>query len=110
MYSSTSCTDITDETEETHDSVNTLGHCFKLPGKKLNLSAPLCAKKFQYHGYKTGALTAFAELELAGIGILNTKKNKLWEGENSNRHTLIILVSQTSLYLLHSKAVDRKKH
>ena len=75
-YNSTLCTDITKETEDPHESVNTPGYCLKLPGKNLNLTALLYAKKFRYHGYKTGALTAFGKLELAGLGTLDTKKNK----------------------------------
>ena len=75
-YNSTLCTDITEETEDPHESVTTPGYCLKLPGKNLNLTALLYAKKFRYHGYKTGALTAFGELELAGLGTLNTKKTK----------------------------------
>lgn len=47
-----------------------------MPGKKLNLSALLYAKNFWYRGYKTGAPAAFGELELAGLGTLDTKKTK----------------------------------
>ena len=75
-YNSTLCTDITEETEDPHESVNTPGYCLKLPGKNLNLTALLYAKKFRYHGYKTGALMVFGELELAGLGTLDTKKTK----------------------------------
>ena len=37
-------------------------HCLKLPGKQLNLTALLYAKKFRAYGYKTGAQAAFERL------------------------------------------------
>lgn len=43
-------------------------HCLKLPGKKLNLTALLYAKKFRSHGYKTGAQAAFECLTRDGLG------------------------------------------
>ena len=43
-------------------------HCLKLPGKKLNLTALLYAKKFRSHGYKTGAQAAFECLARDGLG------------------------------------------
>lgn len=70
-----------------------------MPGKKLNLTALLYAKKFRYHGYKTGALTAFAELELAGLGALDTKKTKSGKVRIVT-DILPLLLSQTSSILL----------
>ena len=43
---------------------------------KLNLTALLYAKTFRNHGYKTGALAAFNELEEAGLGTLETNSTK----------------------------------
>lgn len=43
-------------------------HCLKLPGRKLNLTALLYAKKFRAYGYKTGAQAAFEKLEQDGLG------------------------------------------
>jgi len=48
----------------------------KLPGKQLNLSALLYAKKFRAYGYKSGALNAFKELESEGLGALEEVKTK----------------------------------
>ena len=41
-------------------------HCLKLPGRKLNLTALLYAKKFRAYGYKTGAQAAFEKLAQDG--------------------------------------------
>ena len=57
-------------------SITTAGYCLKLPGKQLNLTALLYAKKFRNHGYKSGALAAFAELEAAGLGTMITNTTK----------------------------------
>ena len=54
----------------------TSSYCLKLPGKNLHLTALLYAKKFRNHGYKTGALSAFRELESFGLGRLDIKKTK----------------------------------
>ena len=55
-------------------------HCLKLPGKQLNLTALLYAKKFWAHGYKSGAQAAFERLERDGLGKqdppLDEEKNK----------------------------------
>ena len=59
---------------------STPGYCLKLPGKRLNLSALLYAKKFRSHGYKSGAITAFKELEKAGLGSLEESKMQIWNG------------------------------
>ena len=56
-------------------------------------------KNFQYHGYKTGALTAFTELELAGLGTLGTKKTKSGKVRIVT-DILPSLLSQTSSILL----------
>lgn len=53
---------------------STATHCLRLPGKYLNLTALLYAKKFRFHGYKQGALSAFKELEEAQLGILETTR------------------------------------
>ena len=45
-------------------------YCLLLPGKKLNLSALLAAKKFRGRGNKAAALEAFRHLEAAGLGKL----------------------------------------
>lgn len=63
-------------TEEPQDTTSTPAHCLRLPGKKLNLTALLYAKRFRNHGYKKGALAAFHELEEAGLGVMETKKTK----------------------------------
>ena len=42
--------------------------CLKLPGKNLYLTPLLKAKKFRNVGYKTGAMSAFRELETAQLG------------------------------------------
>lgn len=44
--------------------------CLLLPGKVLNLSALLQAKKFRGRGNKEGAVAAFEELQKAGLGKL----------------------------------------
>ena len=76
-YNSTLCTDITEETEDPHESVNTPGYCLKLPGKNLNLTALLYAKKFRYHGYKTGALIQrLLNWSWQDLGHWTPKKNK----------------------------------
>ena len=67
-------TGITEHVEEEHSS--TPGYCLKLPGKRLNLTALLYAKRFRSHGYKTGALAAFNELEEAGLGSLEMRQTK----------------------------------
>ena len=56
--------------------MNTPGYCLKLPGKQLNLSALLYAKKFRAYGYKSGAVDAFKELEAEGLGVLEEVKAK----------------------------------
>ena len=62
--------------EDNQDSCSTPAHCLRLPGRKLNLTALLYAKRFRNHGYKKGALAAFRELEEAGLGVLEDKKTK----------------------------------
>ena len=52
------------------------GYTLKLPGKWLNLSALLYAKKFREYDYKTGAIAAFKELENAGLATLEETKTK----------------------------------
>lgn len=44
------------------------GFCLKLPGKNLYLTPLLKAKKFRSYGYKTGAMSAFRELQTADLG------------------------------------------
>lgn len=48
----------------------------RLPGKVLNLSALLTAKKFHGKGNKEGAVSAFQEMEKAGLGTLNTEDSR----------------------------------
>ena len=63
--------------EDNLESMNsTPAHCLKLPGKKLDLTALLYAKWFRNHGYKKGALSAFRELEEAGLGTTEERKGK----------------------------------
>ena len=62
--------------EESQEIYSTPAHCLRLPGRKLNLTALLYAKRFRNHGYKKGALAAFRELEEAGLGVMETKKTK----------------------------------
>ena len=50
--------------------------CLKLPGKQLNLTALLYAKKFRDHGYKNGAIEAFKELALADLGVVEEQRGK----------------------------------
>ena len=45
-------------------------HCLRLPGKSLHLTPLLKAKRFRNFVYKTGALKAFQELQLAQLGSL----------------------------------------
>ena len=52
------------------------GHCLTLPGKKLNLTALLYAKKLRAHGYRKGGIKAFKELESAGLGVMEKHKVK----------------------------------
>lgn len=52
------------------------GYTLKLPGKRLNLSALLYAKKFRECDYKTGAIEAFKQLETTGLGTLEETKTK----------------------------------
>ena len=58
------------------DTSSTPAFCLKLPGRRLNLTALLYAKRFRDHGYKTGALAAFNQLEEAGLGMVETVKAK----------------------------------
>lgn len=58
------------------DTSSTPAFCLKLPGRRLNLTALLYAKRFRDHGYKTGALAAFNELEEAGLGMIEKVKAK----------------------------------
>ena len=67
---------ITKEESSKIKDFNTPAHCLRLLGRSLNLTARLYAKKFRSHGYKKGALTAFQELESAGLGTMKTIKNK----------------------------------
>lgn len=57
-------------TSSTSNSGEVGTFCLQLPGKVLNLSALLAAKKFRSRGNKDGALAAFRELEKAGLGKL----------------------------------------
>lgn len=50
--------------------------CLQLPGKQLNLSALLTAKKFRGRGNKEAALLAFCDLEKAGLGDLITQESR----------------------------------
>ena len=53
------------------------GRCdITLPGKKLNLTALLYAKKLRAHGYRKGGIKAFKELESAGLGVMEKHKVK----------------------------------
>ena len=52
------------------------GYALKLPGKRLNLSALLYAKRFQAYGYKVGRLAAFRELQADEMGTLEDVKTK----------------------------------
>ena len=70
------CTGITDEADKPPELSSTPGYCLKLPGRNLNLTALLYAKKFRNHGYKSGALAAFDELEAEGLGKLELKQTK----------------------------------
>ena len=47
-----------------------------LPGKILNLSALLQAKKFRGKGNKEGAVAAFQELEQTGLGKLISEDSR----------------------------------
>ena len=58
----------TPTTAELDEVELTAAHCLKLPGKSLNLTALLYAKKFRGHGYKTGAQAAFKRLVQDGLG------------------------------------------
>lgn len=51
-------------------------YCLQLPGKKLHLSALLAAKKFRGRGNKCAALNAFRELEVAGLGTLQSTESR----------------------------------
>lgn len=61
---------------DTADTSTTPAYCLRLPGRRLNLTALLYAKRFRDHGYKTGALAAFNELEEAGLGRIEKIKAK----------------------------------
>lgn len=52
-------------------SLATATYCLTLPGKKLHLSSLLALKKFRNKGNKDGAIAAFKQLELAGLGKLD---------------------------------------
>ena len=52
------------------------GFCLKLPGKRLNLTALLYAKKFRAYGYKPGAIDAFKALAADGVGVMEEFKSK----------------------------------
>ena len=51
-------------------------YCLQLPGKQLQLSALLAAKKFWGRGNKGAALAAFRELEAAGLGKLVIQESR----------------------------------
>jgi hypothetical protein len=71
-------------------------HCLKLPGKQLNLTALLYAKKFRAHGYKTGAQAAFDRLVRDGLGTqeppLEEDKSK---GKSKKVFTKLAINTQT---------------
>lgn len=67
---------VNEEAASDADGINTPAHCLRLPGKRLNLTALLYAKKFRFHGYKKGALAAFQTLESAELGTIETTKTK----------------------------------
>ena len=76
--------------EEPQETCSTPAHCLRLPGRKLNLTALLYAKRFRNHGYKKGALVAFRELEDAGLGVMEAKKTK--SGMVGHIHVHVLLV------------------
>lgn len=57
-------------------SSSTEAHCLKLPGKWLDLTALLYAKKFRSHGYKKGAEAAFEKLKEEDLGTIEPTKSK----------------------------------
>ena len=61
---------------QTSSACTTASYCLKLPGKNLNLTALLYAKKFRAHGYKAGAMAAFTQLEAEELGKITTSSNK----------------------------------
>ena len=58
------------------ESNSTEAHCLRLPGKRLDVSALLYAKKFRAHGHKKGAEAALQKLHEAGLGIFEPTKGK----------------------------------
>ena len=59
---------VQEPTDTSGSGSSTAAFCLKLPGKNLYLTPLLKAKKFRNFGYKTGAMSAFRELELAQLG------------------------------------------
>lgn len=47
-----------------------------MPGKRLNLTALLYAKKFRTYGYKSGAINVFKVLAVDGLGVIEEFKGK----------------------------------
>ena len=54
--------------EDQLDNLDVAGYTILLPGKALDISAIVKAKKFKNRGNKPGALEAFRRLEEAGMG------------------------------------------
>ena len=65
---------ILDDTETTDkEAINNAAYCLTLPGRSLDLSALLVAKKFRYRGNKEGAISALKLLERDDLGKLIPK-------------------------------------
>ena len=69
-------------------------HCLRLPGKSLYLTPLLKAKRFRNFGYKTGALKAFQELQLAQLGSLE----EIGAGKGTQTVSLCML-KRTIIYI-----------
>ena len=68
-------------------------YCLLLPGKVLNLSALLQAKKFRGKGNKEGAVAALEELHKAGLGKLISADSRRGASSVSIQFNLTIILS-----------------
>ena len=59
-------TEASDNADE--ETIANAAYCLLLPGKTLDLSALLVAKKFRYRGNKEGAISVLKLLEKDGLG------------------------------------------
>ena len=76
---------------EQQDNVDITGYTLPLPGKRLDISAIVKAKKFKNKGNKPAALDACKKLEEAGLG-------NLQELGKSRGTSMVMTISEMPFY------------